>query len=263
MREEDMDEFSELLDGVCGLLSRGKYVPSPINTALFFRALARHSMDDVRAAFDAHIADTQRGQYVPSPADILAQIEGLAANDGRPGVEEAWGLCARACDESETIVWTEEMAQAWLVSREVMAMGDRVGARMAFKESYTRQVEDARRIRRPISWTVSMGKDPAKRLSALSKAETMGLLGVGEALRLAPPEAGSDAFALLLENAVKREEISDPAEIRRRAQELKDRLIKPVDHDPAPDVRAQERLQAAKLDASKKVADYLERGGEA
>ncbi|WP_374257647.1 hypothetical protein [Aquabacterium sp.] len=227
MLEQDYDEFAELLEGVSSLLSRGKYVPNPTNTALFFRALSRHPIEVVRSGFDAHVSDTVRGQYVPNPADILAQIEGLAAVDGRPGAEEAWAIACRAADESETVVWSEEMAQAWQMCQPVMQMGDEVGARMAFKESYARQVEDARRLRRPVSWSVSLGHDASKRHTALVKAETMGLLGAGEALRLAPPEEPEKTLTLLLESCVKRDrEVTDSEEIKARAAALKSRLVR-------------------------------------
>lgn len=262
MLESDYDDFAELLDGVCSLLSRGKYSPNPTNTALFFRALARHPFEAVRAGFDAHVADMSRGQYVPSPADILNQIEGRAAIDGRPGAEEAWALAIRASDESETVVWTHEMAQAWQVCQPIMAMGDEVGARMAFKESYGRQVDDARALRRPVSWSTSLGHDVTKRHAALVKAEAMGLLAAGEALRLAPPEHVSEnALTLLLETSVKRgsEEVTDPAVIKARVAELKSMLLKPA-HDP--EIAALRNADIAKQKAriQEKVNAY---GGQA
>jgi hypothetical protein len=253
MLETDLDEFAELLEAVSSLLSRGKYVPNPTNTALFFRALARHPIEAVRAGFDAHVADTARGQYVPNPSDILAQIEGRAAVDGRPDTEEAWALSIRATDEAETVVWTEEMAQAWQVCQPVMAMGDEVGARMAFKQSYARMVEDARRLRRPVSWVTSLGQDAKKRHAALVKAETMGLLSAGDALRLAPPDdVAADALTLLLETSEKRKDpVTDPEVIKARAAELKAKLIKPG-HDAtlAP-------LQRAAIDGQKRAIQQM------
>lgn len=225
MRESDFEAFGALLDGACGLLSRGKYAPSATNTALFFRALARHPIEVVRQAFDAHIADTKRGQFVPNPADILAQIEGQAADDGRPGAEEAWAMAMRANDEAETIVWTEEMAQAYAICKPLMDEGDQIGARMAFKESYLRQVEDARRIRRPVVWSASLGHDVEKRHVALVKAETLGLIGAGEALRLAPPQAEGDQFALLLEASAVR---PGPEGVRQRVAALKAKMQAPT-----------------------------------
>ena len=264
MLENDFGEFAELLDGTSHLLSRGKYVPNERNTALFFRALGRHPMEVVRAAFEAHIADPQRGQYVPNPADILAQIEGRAAVDGRPGAEEAWALASRASDQTETIVWTQEMAQAWEVSRSVMEMGDEVGARMAFKESYNRHVDDARRLRVPVAWSTSIGHDPAKRSIALARAQTMGLIGGDEVARLSGPGEASVSLQFLLESSVKRnsQSIDDPEEIKRRAAELRERLVK-KGPDPEIAVHQQAAIQRQKACIAAQVAAYQSKEAQA
>ena len=57
MREGDFDQFGEMLDAVCMLLSRGSYIPSAANSALWFRALSEYDLDAVRSAFDAHVKD--------------------------------------------------------------------------------------------------------------------------------------------------------------------------------------------------------------
>lgn len=250
MREDDFHRFAQALDDVSALLGKG-ITQSPTAKAMFFRALASHSIEAVLAGFDAHTKDPQRGRFMPMPADILAQIEGMVADDGRPGAEEAWALSMRASDESETLVWTDEMAQAWMVCQPVMQMGDEVGARMAFKESYNRQVEDARRARRAVAWTTSLGHDATKRHSALVKAETMGLLGADEALRIAPPEASSDAFALLLETSARR---PDGKTVRERIAALKAILTKPEpDYSNAVEQRAKVAERKAAIDEAVKA----------
>lgn len=176
MRDADFDEFTQLLDATCSLLSRGAYTPNALNAALWFRSLVAHDLATVRAAFDAHIADPQRGRFVPVPADILAQVEGATANDGRPGAEEAWAIAVRGVDETETVVWTAEMAEAWGVARSVHATGDEVGARMAFREAYGRLVETARRHRQPVQWAVTEGHDAQRRQVAIAAAVQAGRL---------------------------------------------------------------------------------------
>ena len=250
MREDDFPKFAQALDDVAALLSKG-VTQSPTAKAMFFRALATHSIEAVLAGFDGHTKDSQRGRFMPMPADILAQIEGMAADDGRPGAEEAWALSMRASDETETLVWTDEMAQAWMVCQPVMKMGDKVGARMAFKESYNRQVEDARRARRSVVWTTSLGHDSTKRHAALVNAETMGLLGAGEALRLAPPVASHDAFSLLLETSAKR---LDGKTIRERIEALKAILTAPEpDYADAIEQRAKVAARKVAIDEAVKV----------
>src|SRR3569832_801957 len=61
--------------------------------------------------------------------EILARIE-----DGRPGMEEAWAMMPKS--ELASVVWTDEMAQAWGVASPMLAQGDLVGARQAFCQAY-------------------------------------------------------------------------------------------------------------------------------
>lgn len=256
MRKEDLSEFCQMLDDCYALLARGGAMPSATAKAMFFRALDAYPLSAVRSAFDAHVKDPQRGRFAPTPADLVAQLEGMVADDGRPGPEEAWALVARARDESETVVWSEEMAQAWKVSSSIMEMGDEVGARMAFKESYIRHVQDARALRKPVVWSASLGHDPSKRAIALTRAEAMGLIAHDDVLRLAPPERGeTDPVALLLESA---HQAADPQTVRERVATLKRLLERPQVEE-----RSIEDMRRAVLERRKeqmaKVSAYAER----
>lgn len=245
MRDSDFSQFAELLDGCYALLGREKALNGPAK-ALFFRALEVHSLEAVRAGFDAHVKDPQRGRFPPTPADVIAQIEGLVADDGRPGAEEAWAMCCKADDESETVVWSEEMSQAYSIASPLMQSGDQVGARMAFKESYARLLEAARRERKPVAWSVSLGHDANKRHAALLAAETQGFIGKGQALMLAPPSGDLNATAtLLLENSVKTE---DPKTIKERVAALKALLIRP-------EVESYDVVRRQEFDERKRLAD--------
>lgn len=102
-------------------------------------------------------------------AEILKRLD-----DGRPGVEEAWAACPRS--ESVTSVWTEEMAQAWGVAAALLAEGDKVAARMAFKEAYLAAVQKARDATLPVRWWVSLGHDPHGREAPLIEAMRQGKL---------------------------------------------------------------------------------------
>lgn len=245
MRDSDFHQFAELLDGCYALLGREKALNGPAK-ALFFRALGVHGIEAVRAGFDAHVKDPQRGRFAPTPADVIAQIEGLVADDGRPGAEEAWAMCSNADDESETVVWSDEMSQAYSVAGPLMQAGDHIGARMAFKEAYSRLVDVARRERKPVAWSVSLGHDVNKRHAALVTAETRGLLPNGEALRLAPPAADMHTTAtLLLENANK---TADPQSIKERVAALKALLVRP-------ELESFEAERRKQFDERKRLAD--------
>lgn len=245
MRKDDFQDFCQMLDDSHALLGRGQ-MPSPTAKAMFFRALSAHSIEAVRSGFDGHVKDPHRGRFAPTPADIVAQIEGLIADDGRPGAEEAWAMCSNADDESETVVWSEEMSRAYSVAGPLMQAGDHIGGRMAFKESYSRLVDSARRERKPVAWSVSLGHDTNKRHAALVTAETRGLLPNGEALRLAPPAADMHTTAtLLLENANK---TADQQSIKDRVAALKALLVRP-------EVESFESVRRRKFDERKRLVN--------
>lgn len=256
MRETDFDEFGAMLDAVCGLLSRGAYVPSATNTALWFRALAAHDLDAVRAGFDAHVKDRQRGRFVPTPADVLAQIDGLAADDGRPGAEEAWATALRARDEAETVVWTAEMAGAWNVARSALDVGDEVGARMAFRESYGRLTDAARAQRQPAAWSVSLGFDPQRREQAIDAAVAAGRLPLDHPHALPAPAAHARLTLVPPPGSA--------AAARERLQAMAEQLrAKP--ERPSVAQLEHERIRALKAETAQRVADRIatEAGGAA
>lgn len=95
--------------------------------------------------------------------DVISRID-----DSRPGVEEAWAMIPR--DEESSVVWTDEMAQAYGAASPLLAEGDKIGARMAFKEAYARLVAAARDKRVPANWTPSLGGDVSGRQMALIDA---------------------------------------------------------------------------------------------
>lgn len=174
MRQADFSDFTTLLDCIAELL--GKPSPSPAQAGMFFRVLADYPLETVRAALDAHLRDPNRGRFFPAPADVIAKIEEAKESASkRPTADEAWAISIKARDEADTVVWTEEMAQAWGICKPVMDCGDEVGARMAFRASYERLVADAKREGRPARWVVSEGFDKHLRLAAVQKAQSAGL----------------------------------------------------------------------------------------
>jgi hypothetical protein len=251
MRDADLVPFTELLDSVCNLLSRGTYTPNAANTALWFRALREHPLDAVRAGLDAHVRDPQRGRFVPTPADVIAQIVGTAEADGRPGAEEAWAIALRARDEQETVVWTRDIAEALGIARPILDMGDEVGARMAFREAYNRIVEDARRVRRPASWETSLGFDPVRRDEAIRAGVEAGRLPL-EAL---PPPKGADMPLLALADSPRlRPEVQ--AELRRLSDSFKNATPK-----PGPDAAARASTEAQRAEAAQRARAYAAEHG--
>ncbi len=112
-------------------------------------------------------------------ADVIERID-----DGRPGVEEAWAMIPR--DESQTVVWTTEAAEAYGVCSPLLAAGDKIGARQAFKEKYSALVSKARTEAVPVQWSASLGSDQACREEALKLAVESGKLSADNARMLLP-----------------------------------------------------------------------------
>ena len=189
MLPDDFDNFARVLDAAYSLHSKSLTADA---RALFFAALGDHSLADVRKALSAHVKDPQRGQFPPKPADIIAQLTSGAAKDGRPEPDEAWAIALRSRDERDTVVWTQECAEAFAVAMPVLEGGDEVGARMAFKAAYARVVDQARREALPAAWITSLGHDPQQREAAVTEAVRTGRLALAHAAAIVPALAAPD-----------------------------------------------------------------------
>lgn len=191
MQTRDMDAFYTLLDEAFSL--NPKWVPlTPTGKGMFFAAMSPHTLEAVRNALMAHLTDPQRGRFQPVPADLIAQIQANSGAADRPGPEEAWSIALGAEDESETLVWTEEMSTAYAICKPLVDAGDKVGARMAFKEAYARLVAEAIRAGVPPKWNVSLGHDPEKRTVAIQKATDRKQLPMAQAHALLPAPVRQD-----------------------------------------------------------------------
>jgi len=112
-------------------------------------------------------------------AAIIARIE-----DGHIGSEEAWSMMP--FDESQSVVWTDEMCQAWSSALSLIEDGDKIGARMVFKEVYTKSITLARDQKKPAKWTVSLGFDKSQRDSVLAQAAEKGRLSIEHVKSISP-----------------------------------------------------------------------------
>ena len=168
MREIERAEFATMLTGVLDVFG-AKATHASIS--VWWAALARYSLADVRAALSAHVQDMVAGKFAPKPADIIGRMQ---LQDGRPGPEEAWSQMPR--DEATTVVWTDEMAAAWGVALPLLAERDQVAARMAFVERYRQLVQHARDAGESAKWTVSLGTDVGGREAVLLDAVDRGRL---------------------------------------------------------------------------------------
>lgn len=238
MREPDFVPFAALLDDVWGL--KGQALTAGQKT-IFFRALTPYPLAAVRAGLDAHVRDPERGRFLPMPADIIAQINSTAADDGRPGAEEAWAIAVRGADEAATVVWTSEVSAAWAIAKPVFDLGDEVGARMAFKEAYVRLVAESRTLRMPAQWLPSLGHDAQRRAVALSDAVVAGLLPAPAVAGLLPPPEESSGEM--------------PPNVLAALRGLRDRLASAPDA-PSQDALSKQATAEAKRLIASRVDEY-------
>lgn len=163
-------------------------------------------------------------------ADVIDRIEHA---DGHPGPEEAWALVP--VSEDDSTVWTDEIAQAAGIAHPLIARGDLVAARLAFKDAYSRLLEKAREERRTPVWRPSLGRDRRLREAALTKAIELQRLTRDRAQAYLPePDAAPTMLALVSGSAGMALEgpstPRDPDELRRRIAALRAALLGDSSH---------------------------------
>lgn len=179
---------SKVLEAIAVTAELCGRVFSPPAAKMFAHDLSKYPEEQVLEALTRCRREV-RG--VLTVQDVVSRID-----DGRPGPDEAWAMIPR--DETQTIVWTDEMAQAWGIALPLLDVGDKVGARFAFREAYVKAVSFARNLARAPHWQVSYGTDPHGRLLALLDAADRGRLTREQAHHLAPHELPTAAGVALL-----------------------------------------------------------------
>lgn len=152
---------------------------------------------------------------------LAAIIDRLNENDGRPTADEAWAMSLEALDEAKTVVWTDEARAAFSIARPVLSEGDKVGDRMAFRDSYERLVRESRERAIPAKWDVSLGWDNAMREVALRQAEASGLLPAPRVAALLPVITAGVVVDALFGQATLPSLTNDGIDIAGRLKELK------------------------------------------
>jgi hypothetical protein len=186
MHNEDLPQFAKLLGDV--FAGYGKSLTDAKEIGLWFKQLSPFPAATIRKAFEAY--RMERPDFAPVPNGIVARCKLL---DGRPDDNEAWAIAITSQDERETVVWTSEMAEAFSLASPLLATGDEIGARMAFKDAYKRLVDDARASNKPVQWSVSAGWDTSRRQIAVEKAVVAGLLAGPQPHLALPNESGLPA----------------------------------------------------------------------
>ena len=189
MDKSDYAEFRDLWNSAHEVQANGK-VFGKNAMAMVFESLSEYPINMVSHAILLHC---KKNKYAPTPADI---IEIINEHSGVPqvGPEEAWSIARASMDESVTSVLTQAIAEARSVAQPIFESGDSIGARMAFKETYSRVIKN-----NPYqSWFISPGTDKTTSLPVIERAIQLGRLPAGIASKFLPNPNDSGPIGKLL-----------------------------------------------------------------
>jgi len=223
----------------------------------YWRLLDGYPIDQVEMAFETHMRHPERGRFFPKPADLIAAMQD--ADDERPGADEAWSLAVLAMSEDETVVWTEEIIEAWGVALPIFESGDKVGARMAFREAYLKAVGRARLVGKDVRWKVTLGTDKNRRIAALEAAIGKGQLQrcqVAHLLERLESEGDGLAIAGLLTGNVT--PLPQNKKIRERLAKLRQAIEQAPDPSERRKQQEHERLERIEME-KRRIAEIRKR----
>lgn len=143
----------------------------------------------------------QENKFFPTIAEIIEVINSF---DGRPTAEEAWSMLPFSEDDS--VVWTDEMRQAFFEGAYPLLESDMYGARRAFESVYERLVKDARNLGSSVHWETSLGHDKHKRFDVIVDAAKKNRISIDYAQRIACQTVEqSSRFQEIFDSSYKRE----------------------------------------------------------
>ena len=179
MSPNDHPQFTKLLGMT--MAAYGKPLPEAAMVRAWLALLAPFPMQVITAAMQCYV--DENGEFPPIPAGIAKRCKLM---DGRLGPEEAWALALTSLDQSDTVVWSTECAEAFRIIKPVLDASGAISARKGFIEAYERLVGAARASHRPVEWVTSVGWDMGKRKLALKRAVEAGVLPAPAAVALLP-----------------------------------------------------------------------------
>jgi hypothetical protein len=196
MQQSEMEKLLSALGATAEIMGTEL---QPANLMIMADDLSEYSLNDI------FISLKRCRREMSGKLTLAAIIDRIQSSDGMPGSDEAWALVSKP--ETETFIMTDEMAKAMGVARPVLNDGDKVGARMAFKDAYTRLVQEARENHIRPKWFISLGHDKEGRAQPIAEAIRTGKISLNHSLSLLGPDAkaevlqltGNDSHPFLLE----------------------------------------------------------------
>lgn len=153
---------------------------SPNALAVMAKDLEGYSPQVISQALNAYRKTS--GRF--SLDGIITQIEKLNPN-ARISADEAWALYPH--NEEASAVITDEIAEAMGVAQPLLNEGDKIGARMAFKNAYERITERNKQQGIEPKWFPSLGSEQSSRETAVNDAVRLGRLPAKAIQTLLPP----------------------------------------------------------------------------
>ena len=161
------DDFLAVIGGLLELYGQQA---STTKVNIYWSTLGQYPIDSLRRAANTWV---RKSEFMPKPADLI-NLMGGSSNHLSP--DEAWAIAILASDETNTLVWTNEIAKAWAQAEIVYRNGDKIGARRTFIEAYERLVNESMMNGKNVEVFVSLGSDKTKRADAINHAVFTGLL---------------------------------------------------------------------------------------
>jgi len=215
MNKSDFNLFSQIWMNAHAMSSSNKPQTNEVIKGIF-EILIDYDVADIGLALRHHC---KTSRFAPTPADI---VKILNISNKRMSADEAWSLCPAS--EDETVVWADEIAEAFGAAASSLDEGDRIAARMAFKSAYERICEKAELERRPVKWSVSLGFDKTQREPAIRRAVESGFITHQQAKKLLPSSTDGGAIGKLLTGKVVNFDEVKNKKARQRLKDIKSLL---------------------------------------
>jgi len=183
------EESAAMINHINDLWPKEKLTPA--RQKLFTKALSKYPLQVATDAIDDFALNDRYSAFCPMPGQLQQYLPRGAQH---PGPDEAWAIALNGSDERNSVIWTNEIAQAWAIASDIFHDGDKIGSRMAFKDAYSRIIQNAP----PPRAVASIGWDQEGRKEIVEKGIAIGALpSNAESVYLPSPEGEYSCAKLL------------------------------------------------------------------
>ena len=192
MKESEKVEFAQVIAGLAAIFRHDVKQDAVI---IYWELFKQYDLEEFKQACSKCMLENR---FFPVPADIIQHIPSAQKNN-HVGAEEAWAIAEEAMDEYSTVFITNEILEAKVISQDLYDSGDKVGARMAFKDAYNRIIKTSQ----PPKWKMSEGYDKSRKQDAIRNALALGRLSEEKAQKYLGQEStlmiGTDVQKVAME----------------------------------------------------------------